>query len=116
MDMNEALAKAIGAERTIAGMTVRQLAEAAGIPERSLMRVLQAERDIKANQIAQIADAFRLYPHELVEHAETILERAHRQAPDLSNVTVGRFGDNEHPAPEQMVAYEDDGDTGEDLD
>lgn len=84
MDMNEAVAKAIGAERNVAGLTVRKLAEVAGIPERSLMRILQAERDIKVNQVEQLARALRLYPHEIIEHAETILERSTRRAPDLS--------------------------------
>lgn len=76
--MNEATARAIGAERKIADMTVRDLAAAAGIPERSLMRVLQAERDIKVNQVARIASALGIYPHELVETAEQILVRQQR--------------------------------------
>jgi len=83
MDMNEAVAKAISAERNVAGLTVRKLAELAGIPERSLMRVLQAERDIKVNQVEQLAHALRLYPHEIIEHAEVILERSTRRAPSL---------------------------------
>lgn len=92
MDMNEAVAKALSAERTIAGLTVRKLAETAGIPERSLMRILQAERDIKVNQVELLAQALRLYPHEIIEHAETILERANRAAPDISNVTPLNVG------------------------
>lgn len=47
MDMNQAIAKAISAERAIAGMTVRELSEASGIPVSTLMRILSAERDIK---------------------------------------------------------------------
>jgi len=90
--MNEAVAKALSAERTIAGLTVRKLAEVAGIPERSLMRILQAERDIKVNQIELLAQALRLYPHEIIEHAEQILERSQRAKPDLSNVTHADFG------------------------
>ena len=78
MDMNEATSKAIGAERDIAGMTVRELAAASGIPERSLMRVLQAERDIKVNQVAAIALALGIYPHELIETAENLLARERR--------------------------------------
>lgn len=78
MDMNEAVASAINAERAIAKLTVRSLAEASGIPERSLMRVLQAERDIKISQVAQIASALGIYPHELIEHAEQILARHDR--------------------------------------
>lgn len=90
--MNKAVAKALSAERTIAGLTVRKLAEVAGIPERSLMRILQAERDIKVNQIELLAQALRLYPHEIIEHAEQILERSQRAKPDLSNVTHADFG------------------------
>lgn len=96
MDMNEAVAKALSAERTIAGLTVRKLAATAGIPERSLMRILQAERDIKVNQVELLAQALRLYPHEIIEHAEVILERANRATPDISNITplnVGGSGD-----------------------
>lgn len=114
MDMNEAVAKAISAERSIAGMTVRQLADAAGIPERSLMRVLQAERDIKVNQVELIAEALKLYPHEIVEHAETILERANREAPSLGNVTVGRFGQTNEIDDELAVASERSEDEGYD--
>lgn len=55
MDMNHVIAKAISAERAIAGMTVRELSEASGIPVSTLMRILSAERDIKINQIAQLA-------------------------------------------------------------
>lgn len=87
MDMNEATSRAIAAERAIAGLTVRELAERAGIPERSLMRILQAERDIKVNQIAQIADTLSLYPHEIIEHAENILARSIREAPNLATIT-----------------------------
>lgn len=47
MDMNQAIAKAISAERAISGMTVRELSEASGIPVSTLMRILSAERDIK---------------------------------------------------------------------
>ncbi|WP_156322576.1 helix-turn-helix domain-containing protein [Leucobacter musarum] len=105
MDMNEAVAKAIGAERNISGMTVRALSDAAGIPERSLMRILQSEREIKVNQVAQIAEALRLYPHEIIEHAETILERAERDAPTLANVTPLR--QTEHPVEEERAAAKD---------
>lgn len=87
MDMNEAVAKAISAERSIAGVTIRKLSTQAGIPMSSLMRVLQAEREIKVNQVAAIAAALELYPHEIIEHAETILSRANRTAPQLRLVS-----------------------------
>lgn len=101
MDMNEAVSKAISAERAIANMTVRELAAQAKIPERSLMRVLQAERDIKVNQIAQIAEALKLYPHEIIEHAEVIIDRASRQSTNLANVTPLKSPQDE---PLQAVA------------
>ncbi|GAA3209409.1 hypothetical protein ACFP63_11110 [Oerskovia jenensis] len=81
MDINEATARAIAAERAISGMTVRELAARAGIPERSLMRVLQAEREIKVVQVAQLAEAFEIYPHEIIERAEVILARAEKERP-----------------------------------
>lgn len=80
MDMNEATAKALQAERAIADITVRELSKQAGIPLSSLMRVLGAERDIKVNQVAQLATALGVYPHEIIERAETILARADRAA------------------------------------
>lgn len=85
MDMNEATAKAIQAERAISGKTVRELAEDAQIPLSSLMRVLGAEREIKVNQIARIAYALGIEPHEIVESAERILGRdePHRRAGGL---------------------------------
>lgn len=108
MDMNEAVAKAIGAERSIAGLTVRELATLTGIPERSLMRILQAERDIKVNQVEQIAGALRLYPHEIIERAEVILERAARLAP----VIDGRFGQDEETYELREAAHEEIDDDG----
>lgn len=78
IDMNEATAKAIAAERAAAGLTTKRLAEESGIPERTLIRILKAERDIKVTQLAQLADVFNLYPHELIEEAERFQRRAQR--------------------------------------
>lgn len=86
MDMNEAVSKAIASERAIAGMTVKELSEKSGVPERSLMRVLQAEREIKVNQLAQIAAGLDIYPHEIVESAENILDRESRRGTKLRAV------------------------------
>lgn len=102
MDMNEAVAKAIGAERNIAGLTVRKLSEQSKIPLSSLMRVLSAEREIKVNQVADVAAALNLLPHEIVEHAETILSRSHRTAPVLELVQ-----------PDEMLAARDSNDDEE---
>ena len=78
MDMNEATAKALTAERAISGLTVRQLATRSGIPLSSLMRILSAEREIKVNQVASLAAALGVYPHEVVEYAERLIERCDR--------------------------------------
>ena len=75
MDMNQGIAKAISAERAIAGMTVRELSEASGIPVSTLMRILSAERDIKINQIAQLARAFHTTTADLVWRAQEIIRR-----------------------------------------
>lgn len=83
MDINEATAKAISAERAIAGLTIRELAVKSGIPLTSLQRVLSAEREIKINQIALIATALDVYPHEIVENAEKILDRETRVSHDV---------------------------------
>ena len=81
MDMNEATAKAIAAERAIAGITVRELAKRSGIPESSLNRVLGAQRDIKVNQIHKLAEVLGVYPHEIIEHAENLMDREQSRRP-----------------------------------
>lgn len=73
--MNQGIAKAISAERAIAGMTVRELSEASGIPVSTLMRILSAERDIKINQISQLARAFHTTPADLVWRAQEVIRR-----------------------------------------
>lgn len=118
MDINEATARAIAAERAIAGITVRALAAKAGIPERSLMRVLQAEREIKVVQVAQIAQALEIYPHEIIERAEVILARSEKSGPPAVGASVHAFPrrgvSNEtdvsdlDTVPERAVANEDE--------
>lgn len=78
MDMNEATSKAIAAERSAAHMTIKELASKSGVPERTLIRLLKNERNINVIQIAQIADAVGIYPHELIESAERFIERDER--------------------------------------
>lgn len=105
MDINAATGKAISAERAIAGMTVRELSQKAGIPLSSLMRVLQAEREIKINQIAAIAAALDLYPHDIVEHAERIMERENRTAPIVKLPSAPHLS----AVPDNVAAYKNDG-------
>lgn len=76
MDMNQAVAKAIAAERAIAGLTVRQLSAVSGVPISSLMRILGAEREIKVTQLEQLATAFGITPVDILIRAQEIRERA----------------------------------------
>ena len=76
MDMNQAVAKAIAAERAIAGLTVRQLSAVSGVPISSLMRILSAEREIKVTQLEQLATAFGITPVDIILRAQEIRERA----------------------------------------
>lgn len=87
MDINQATAKAIAAERAIAGLTVRELSDQSGIPTSTLMRILGAEREIKVTQVDRLAQVFGIYPHEIVERAEVIMGRS---AAEPSKVTVLR--------------------------
>jgi len=117
MDMNEATAKAIQAERAIADVTVRELSARAGIPLSSLMRVLGAERDIKINQVAQLATALGVYPHELVEAAEQILARNTRAQGGGEVIALPTRGDDEIDALLTLnpAASEPDGDEDPDA-
>lgn len=78
MDMNEATSKALAAERSAAHLTIKELAEKSGVPERTLIRVLKNERNINVIQVAQLANALGVYPHEIIESAERFVERAER--------------------------------------
>lgn len=79
MDMNQAVAKAIAAERAIAGLTVRELSTRADIPLSTLMRILGAEREIKITQLEQLAAVFGITPVDIVLRAQEICERAEVQ-------------------------------------
>ena len=46
------------------------------MPERTLIRMLKNERDIKVTQIAQLSEVFGINPHELIEEAEKFVDRA----------------------------------------
>lgn len=75
----------LSAERSAAHLTIKELSTQADIPERTLIRVLKGERDINVLQIAKLAPVFGLYPHEIMDSAEKLIERADRGAvPDLS--------------------------------
>lgn len=76
MDRNQAVAKAIAAERAISGLTVRQLSAVSGVPVSSLMRILGSEREIKVTQLEQLATAFGITPVDIIMRAQEIRERA----------------------------------------
>ncbi|QTB90802.1 helix-turn-helix transcriptional regulator [Bifidobacterium saguini] len=76
--MNEATSKAIAAERSAAHLTIKELAKKANLNERTLIRLLQNERNINVIQLAQLAEVFGVYPHELIESAERFIERSER--------------------------------------
>ena len=89
MDINEAISRVLSAERSAAHLTIKELSAQADIPERTLIRVLKGERDINVLQIAKLAPVFGLYPHEIMDSAEKLIERAERgNVPDLSTTDV----------------------------
>lgn len=87
MDMNEATSKALAAERAAARLTIKELARKSGLNERTLIRILQGERNINVLQIAQLAAVFDVYPHEIIETAERFLQRDERGDVDLAGVS-----------------------------
>lgn len=111
MDINQATAKAIQAERAIAEKTVRDLAEQSGIPLTSLMRVLKGAREIKVNQVAQIAEALDIYPHEIVEHAENIMRREASGQPTQKDVDLAAYVDPEPTEDERFRQEHPDDET-----
>lgn len=80
MDINEATAKALSAERAASGLTIKELAEKSGIPERTLIRVLKGERDINMLQISKLAPVYGMQPHEIIVEAERYIARDRRNA------------------------------------
>ena len=79
MDINEAMAKSISAERAAAGLTIKELAEKSTINERTLLRLLKSERNINVRHVALLAEVFDLKPHELVKQAEIYMQRELRK-------------------------------------
>lgn len=79
MDMNQAVAKAIAAERAISGLTVHELSAVSGVPISTLMRILGAKREIKVTQLQQLATAFGITPVDIIMRAQEIRERTAAQ-------------------------------------
>ena len=87
MDINEATAKALSAERSAAHLTIKDLAQKSGVPERTLIRILKGERNINVMQVAQLSSVFGIYPHEIIESAERYIERDERGPIELIDNT-----------------------------
>lgn len=67
--MNAALAATLRAERAVKRMTINKLAGQSGIPKRTLMRLLNAERTITVEHLNSLADALQVPIATLIERA-----------------------------------------------
>ena len=109
MDINEAISRVLSAERSAAHLTIKELSAQADIPERTLIRVLKGERDINVLQIAKLAPVFGLYPHEIMDSAEKLIERAERgNVPDLSTTDVDTDADAAIDEDVERASADDD--------
>ena len=103
MDMNEATAKAIAAERGASGLSIKALSEKSGIPERTLIRILKDERDIKINQVAQLCEVFGILPSTLMEEAQKFQLRESSASPTTERSQHGLSDDAPLTADEIMT-------------
>lgn len=69
-DYTRAVASQLRAERAASQMSVRELAEASGVTEQSLLRYLNEKRDIPVPVLYQICSGLKISVHELVKRAE----------------------------------------------
>lgn len=67
--LNGAVVRQIKAERAARGLTVKQLAETSGIPERTLSRYLQAQRALSLIDVERIANGLGMSYETLVGRA-----------------------------------------------
>lgn len=74
---NSCMASALRARRGQVQMTYAELAEAAGVPEVSLIRILTEKRAINFSQVAALAEAMNTTVQEIVEEAERESLRRH---------------------------------------
>lgn len=84
------IAQAIQAERAAQGITLKALARASGVPERTLIRALQCERDMTTEQLGKIAAAMNLAPSYLISEAERRRDMAQTVRP-LSAADIAGF-------------------------
>lgn len=71
---NEAVASQIRAERAAAGMTVAQLVTASGLSKSKVLRLIHAQRDIDARDIALITRALGMEPALLIQRAQARMQ------------------------------------------
>ena len=64
-----AIVRQVQAERARRGMTVEQLAEASGIPPRTLFRYLSGERSMPLKAVGLLAEGLGLTPDKLIIRA-----------------------------------------------
>lgn len=121
MDINEATAKALSAERAASGLTIKELAEKSGIPERTLIRVLKGERDINMLQISKLAPVYGMQPHEIIVEAERYIARDRRNTAINAVDATMNAEDREREALRRaasgdydLAAYDDGGRWGSD--
>ncbi|MDR1294440.1 MAG: helix-turn-helix transcriptional regulator [Bifidobacteriaceae bacterium] len=75
VDINQATALALRAERAISGMTLRDLARASGVPRSTLVRVLDASREIRVTTVDQLAEAMGIPALTIHERAYELMRR-----------------------------------------
>ena len=71
--MNAALAATLRAERAAKRMTIDQLADRSGIPKRTLIRLINAERSLNIEHAVSLAEALDLPIEILIERAKARL-------------------------------------------
>lgn len=86
-----ALAAALRAERAARRMTIVDLADAAGVVERTAIRHLNGQRDITVPVLDRYASALGVRASDLVRDAERREKDAYAQS-NASRVIRGRFG------------------------
>jgi transcriptional regulator with XRE-family HTH domain len=70
------LVMAINAERAAQSLTIKGLAEAAGINERTMLRIVHLERSMDMGQVSALADALGIPVSRLAMEAERRLSEA----------------------------------------
>lgn len=87
--INAAVAAELRAERGAQKITVEALAQRSGVPKRTLLRLLNAERGIAMEPLTAIAGALNVPVSLVVSRAEERLER--EAAADVDQEDLGRW-------------------------